>query len=137
MAAPHYGRTDYLRRDKKPAMKYVLPAIAGLAAGVISGWGVGGGTVLMVYMTAFAGVQAMDARSINLLYFIPTSLTALYSHIKNGFVKWSYAIPAAAAGTIAAAGGAFAAAYVHTELMKKIFGVFLILVGISELFKKQ
>jgi hypothetical protein len=118
-------------------MKFALQAVVGFATGIISGWGVGGGTILMVYLTSFAGINTMNARNINLMYFIPTSVSALYSHVKNGFVKWSCAIPAAAAGVFAACAGAIGAAYVQTELMKKFFGVFLILVGISELMKKQ
>ena len=47
---------------------WILPLIVGAVTGVLSGFGVGGGTLLLVYMTAFAGVEQRLAQGINLLY---------------------------------------------------------------------
>ena len=55
----------------------MLPLLAGGAAGVLSGFGVGGGTLLLVYMTAFAGLDQRLAQGINLLYFLPSAAMAL------------------------------------------------------------
>ena len=78
--------------------QWLIPALAGAVTGVLSGFGVGGGTLLLIYMTAFAGVGQAAAQGINLLYFLPTAATALPSHIKNGYVvRWA-ALPAIAAG---------------------------------------
>ena len=52
--------------------EWVLPLAVGAATGVLSGFGVGGGTLLLVYMTAFAGVDQHLAQGINLLYFRPS-----------------------------------------------------------------
>ena len=38
-------------------MSWLVPVLAGAATGVLSGFGVGGGTLLLIYMTAFAGVE--------------------------------------------------------------------------------
>ena len=67
--------------------EWVLPLLAGGTAGVLSGFGVGGGTLLLVYMTAFAGLDQRLAQGINLLNFSrpppwhcrPTGGTALWS----------------------------------------------------------
>ena len=67
-------------------MSWLTALLAGAAAGVLSGFGVGGGTLLLIYMTAFAGVDQHLAQGINLLYFLPTAATALPAHFKNGFV---------------------------------------------------
>ncbi|MBQ8975685.1 MAG: sulfite exporter TauE/SafE family protein [Oscillospiraceae bacterium] len=117
-------------------MSFVISAAAGLITGIISAWGVGGGTVLMVYMTTVAKVPQTAARSTNLLYFLPTSLTAVYWHIKNRYVDWGCAIPAAAAGVISATLTAYLAAGIDSGVMRRIFGGFLIAVGITELLKK-
>ena len=74
---------------------WLTAALAGAAAGVLSGFGVGGGTLLLLYMTSLAGVPQDLAQGINLLYFLPTAATALPSHIKNGFVRRSALLPAA------------------------------------------
>ena len=51
----------------------MIEAFAGLVCGVLSGLGIGGGTLLMVYMTAMAGLEQTVAQGINLLYFLPTA----------------------------------------------------------------
>ena len=63
--------------------EWVLPLAVGAATGVLSGFGVGGGTLLLVYMTAFAGVDQHLAQGINLLYFLPAGLMALPAHVKT------------------------------------------------------
>ena len=66
---------------------WLLPLAVGGATGVLSGFGVGGGTLLLVYMTAFAGLDQHLAQGINLLYFLPAGLLALPAHIKNGYLE--------------------------------------------------
>jgi len=115
----------------------VIPFIIGLSTGVLSGFGVGGGTLLLIVMTNFLGIEQPIAQGINLLYFIPAAATSLPSHVKNGFVdrqvlKW--AVPA---GLLTSALAAWLATGMEVELLRKIFGVFLLVVGVSELLKKD
>ena len=97
--------------------EWVLPLAVGAATGVLSGFGVGGGTLLLVYMTAFAGVDQHLAQGINLLYFLPAGLMALPAHVKNGYIEKPVLLPAIGVG-----------------LLRKFFGAFLIVVGLMELF---
>jgi uncharacterized protein len=117
-------------------MRFIVSVLAGLMTGVISAWGIGGGSLLVVYMTVFAGVSQQAAQGINLMYFLPTSLSALYSHKKNKLVETKLALYAAAAGVVTAAAASFAASGIDTSVMRKIFGVFIILIGLSEVFRK-
>ena len=113
---------------------WIIPALVGAATGVLSGFGVGGGTLLLVYMTAFAGVEQHLAQGLNLLYFLPTAATALPSHIKNGFLDKKTArsaIPAGLAGTALAAWWATA---LDVTLLRRCFGAYLLLIGLRELF---
>ena len=114
---------------------WILPLIVGAATGVLSGFGVGGGTLLLVYMTAFAGVEQRLAQGINLLYFLPAGLMALPAHVKNGFVEKPALLPAIGAGLACAALSAWAATAVDVALLKKCFGGFLIVVGLMELLR--
>ena len=82
---------------------WLLPLGVGAATGVLSGFGVGGGTLLLVYMTAFAGVEQHLAQGINLLYFLPAGLMALPAHVKNGYVEREALLPAIGAGLLCAA----------------------------------
>ena len=116
---------------------WLLPLLAGTVTGVLSGYGVGGGSLLLVYMTAFAGLDQRLAQGINLLYFLPTAAAALPAHFKNGYVEKPALRPAVCAGLLAAALGAWAASSVDAGLLKKCFGVFLLVIGLRELFRKE
>ena len=116
---------------------WLTAALAGAVTGVLSGYGVGGGTLLLIYMTSFAGVAQPLAQGINLLYFLPTAATALPAHIKNGYVQWSAALPAILGGLAATALTAWIATALDTELLRKCFGVFLLCVGAAELFSNR
>ena len=109
---------------------------AGLATGILSGFGVGGGTLLLIYMTTFAGVPQTLAQGINLLYFLPTATLALPAHIKNGFIEKSALPPAILTGLIGTALAAWVATGLDVDLLHRFFGYFLIYVGISEFFRK-
>jgi len=110
---------------------------AGVLTGILSGFGVGGGTLLLVYMTLVAGVDQRTAQGINLLYFLPAGLMALPAHVKNGYVEKDALLPAIGVGLVCAAGGAWAATAVDMGLLRKCFGVFLVLIGLWELIGKR
>ena len=111
-------------------------AVAGLVCGVLSGFGIGGGSLLMVWMTAVLSMEQKTAQGVNLLYFLPCAVCALIFHIKNRQIVWRAVWPAALAGAMCAAGGALLAQRVDAGLLRKLFGGFLILVGLSEVFWK-
>lgn len=113
-----------------------MEVIAAAVCGFLSGLGIGGGSLLMVWLTAAAGVSQTAARGINLLYFLPTAGAALIFHGKNRFVDWRSARWAILGGVVLAAVGAWAGSQIDTGLLRKLFGVFLLFVGISELRTK-
>ena len=116
---------------------WLAALLAGTATGILSGFGVGGGTLLLVYMTAFAGLDQHLAQGINLLYFLPAGLMALPAHLKNGYVEKGALLPAVGAGLVCAAGAAWAATSLDVDLLHKLFGGFLIVIGLSELFGRE
>lgn len=116
---------------------WLLPLLAGAATGVLSGFGVGGGTLLLLYMTTFAGLEQSMAQGVNLLYFLPTAATALPAHIKNGFVAWRVALPAVLAGLAGTGLAAWAATGLDTGLLRRLFGVFLLYIGVRELLRRD
>lgn len=114
-----------------------LPLLAGGITGILSGFGVGGGTLLLVYMTVFAGLEQPLAQGINLLYFLPAAALALPSHLKNGYIRKSALLPAISAGLLCAALGAWVATGLDSGLLRKLFGVFLLVIGGLELFRRS
>ena len=111
--------------------------LAGLATGILSGFGVGGGTLLLIYMTHLAGVPQNLAQGINLLYFLPTAATALPSHIKNGYIDKKTALPAILAGLVGTGLAAWAATALDVGLLRRFFGAYLLYIGLRELFRKK
>ena len=116
--------------------QWILPLLAGAVTGVLSGFGVGGGTLLLVYMTVFAGLDQHLAQGINLLYFLPAGLMALPAHWKNGYVDREALLPAVGAGLVLAALAAWGATALDVGILRKCFGAFLVVTGAMELLGK-
>ena len=83
--------------------EWLLPFLCGLGASIISAWGVGGGTLLLLVMTLFLGVDQRTAQGINLLFFLPTAASALVCHAKGGYLDKPTLKQAVPAAVIAAA----------------------------------
>ena len=115
-------------------MAWPISLLAGAVTGVLSGFGIGGGTLLLIYMTAFAGVPQNLAQGVNLLYFLPTAATALPAHIKNGYIDRQTVWPAVLAGLAGTALAAWAATGLDVEMLRRPFGVYLLLSGVSLLW---
>lgn len=116
---------------------WLIAFVVGTLTGILSGFGVGGGSLLLIYLTAFAGIAQHEAQGINLIYFLPAALTALPSHVKNGFVDKKTVIPAVIAGLICSGIAAWISNGMEMSLLRKLFGCFLLVIGISELFRKD
>ena len=116
---------------------WLIPLLAGAATGILSGFGIGGGSLLLIYMTSFAGVPQNLAQGINLLYFLPTAGAALPAHFKNGYVEKGALAPALLAGVAGTGVAAWAATSMDTDLLRRCFGAFLLVIGLRELFRRE
>ena len=114
-------------------VEWLLPFLFALGTGILSSWGVGGGTLLLVCMTLFLGVGYREAQAVNLLFFLPTAGISLFFHRKNGFLEKDAWRQAAVPGTAASLAGALAALAVDVSLLRKPFGLFLLYSGVSML----
>ena len=117
--------------------EWLIPFLCGLGASIISAWGVGGGTLLLLVMTLFLGVDQRTAQGINLLFFLPTAISALVCHAKNGYLDKPTLKAAIPAAVLAAAAGAWLATAVDVDLLRKPFGVYLLLSGISLIWPQK
>lgn len=110
---------------------------AGLFSGIIGGMGLGGGAVLIIYLTVFKDVPQLKAQGINLLFFVPIALTAIIIYAFKKQIEWRVTLPVAAGGIVGAAAGFFLTDIIGGETVAKFFGVFLIILGIKEFFTKS
>ena len=107
---------------------------AAFLTGIFASLGVGGGMILIIYLTVFAGFDQLSAQGINLIYFIPIAAMSVIIHTKNKLIEWKKIIPAIITGTFFAVFGTFAAKYIGSENLRKIFAVFIFAIGLKELF---
>lgn len=110
--------------------------LIGVLTGILGGMGIGGGTILIPTLIIFMKMNQHSAQSINLISFIPASIVALIIHHKNknlekGVIK-NLMIP----GVIAALIGSLVAVNLNAILLKRIFGVFLLIMGIFEIISQ-
>ena len=116
---------------------FVITILAGTALGFLTGLGVGGGSLLMVWLTAVLGLDALTARSINLLFYLPGAAIAIAFRKRQGKIQWRHILPPALAGCIAAAVCSQLSTAVDNSAMQKIFGAVLIAAGVREVLWKQ
>lgn len=99
--------------------------------------GIGGGAILIPALVIFLGVEQHVAQSVNLLFFIPTAVAALVIHIKNKNVAVKSALIIVGCGIAGAIAGAYLATSLSGNLLKRLFGVFLFVMGIYEIFRSR
>lgn len=113
-----------------------LSVLAGLVCGVLSGYGIGGGSLLLIYMTHVGGMEQAIAQGVNLLYFLPTSAAALVSHVKNKLIDLGTVLRIALPGMVTAVLSALAASSLDSSLLRRLFGIFCVIVGVRMFFRK-
>lgn len=114
-----------------------LCVILGTVLGFLSGLGVGGGSLLMLWLTVVLNYPQDTARQINLLFFLPCSLIACIFRRYQGYLNLRKAYPAIIAGCVSACIFSSIGSNLDTSLLKKLFGALLLYTGIRELFYKQ
>ena len=102
--------------------------------GFLSGLGTGGGSLLILWLTLVIGMEQIPARTINLLFFLPSAAISCLFHFKKGTLDIKKVLPAMAAGSLSAGIISYISTDWDVELLKKGFGILLIFTGIRELF---
>lgn len=113
-----------------------IPVIlaVGTVLGVLAGLGIGGGSILILWLTLVLHTPQSAARGINLLFFLPSALIACVFRWKQGKLDFKRILPAIIAGCLSAGIFSLVCAAVDTELLRKLFGIILLLTGLRELF---
>lgn len=106
----------------------------GTVLGFLGGIGVGGGSLLILWLTAVLDMEHTVARSINLLFFLPCATVATCFRWKQGNLDLRRILPGVIAGCVAAFFFSQLSTILDMELLKKLFGGLLLFTGIRELF---
>lgn len=108
--------------------------LIGIISGIVSGTGMGGGTILIFLLSFILGIEQHTAQATNLIFFIPTSIVAIIVNLKNKNIDIKKAIIISIFGVLGAIIGANIAIYMDVKMLKKGFGIFLIVVTINEIY---
>lgn len=105
--------------------------------GFLSGLGVGGGSLMILYLTLVLEMDPSTARTLNLLTFLPCALIAVLFRWRQGAVDFKALWPAMVGGCVTAFLLSRLSMNLDTGLLKKLFGGLLIVTGLRELFYKK
>ena len=118
-------------------MNFILASVVGFASGILASMGMGGGFVLVVYLAIFTNLVQKGAQGINLLFFIPITVLAVYMHIKNKLIDIKTAVICSVIGIPAVVAGFYLAQSIDNSWLRKGFAVFIIVAGLKDLFSKS
>lgn len=114
----------------------LINIIIGFIMGIISGFGIGGGTIFIIYLTFFAGVNQLTAQGINLVYFIACGIPAVFSHFKNNLIDKKAMLICSIFGVFTCVLSSVFVNNINIDILRRIFGVFLIYIGIKLVLTK-
>ena len=112
----------------------MIEILIGMISGIVSGTGMGGGTILIFLLTFMMGIEQHVSQATNLIFFIPTSIVAIIINIKNKNIDLKLAIIISIFGILGAIIGSNISVYIDVKILKKCFGAFLIIVAINEIY---
>lgn len=111
--------------------------IASFLSGLLGSMGFGGGSVLIIYLTLFASVEQVKAQGINLIFFIPCAVVSVIINLRKGLVKYREGLWLIIGGIFGVAFGYFLLKIIPKDALGRLFGGFLVLMGVYTLFKKS
>ena len=111
----------------------MIEALIGLISGIVSGTGMGGGTILIFLLSFLLGIDQHVAQATNLIFFIPTSIVAIIVNLKNKNIDLKLAIIISLFGILGAIIGANISIHTDVGMLRKCFGIFLAIIAINEI----
>ncbi len=115
----------------------LMVALAGFLSGVLGAMGLGGGGVLIIYLTVFSNMEQIVAQGINIIFFISIALIAIFIYNRKKLICWKIVIPYSILGILGAIIGAYVSNSVNSKILGKIFGFLLLFMGLQQLFCKN
>ncbi|MCL2107588.1 MAG: sulfite exporter TauE/SafE family protein [Oscillospiraceae bacterium] len=117
-------------------MQLLWSILAAFAAGALGAMGMGGGGVLVIYLSLALGLPQLETQGINLLFFLPCAAISLLVNGLRGLVDWKRALLLAAGGLPATLLGIWVSGKIETKWLGWVFAALLIGLGVRELFAK-
>lgn len=114
----------------------VISLLISFIIAILSGLGIGGGGLLVIYLALFSSIGQLQIQGINLSFFLLAASASVIVHIKKRKLYKGIILITSIAGIAGALLGCFAAKIISPEILRKIFGVLLVVSGMLT-FKKS
>ncbi len=112
----------------------MLEILIGLISGIVTGIGMGGGTILILLLSVISNYEQHIAQATYLIFFIPTAIISRIVNLKQKNINLKLAIILSTGGIIGAIIGAYIGSNIDVNKLKKFFGLFLIIIAIHEIY---
>lgn len=106
-------------------------------SGILGGMGLGGGILLIPMLKMVSDYNQVELQLYNLLFFLSVASVSIPIHIKNGLVDKNVNKKAIFFGIIGVIVGSYFALKIDVNILQKMFGAFLILMGLNQFFAKK
>lgn len=112
----------------------MIEIITGIIAGSVSGLGMGGGTILILVLSNFLGIEQHIAQATNLVFFIPTAISAIIINFRQKLINLKLSLVIILSGIIGTIIGSEIAINLNAPNLKKYFGIFLLIISLNEIY---
>lgn len=115
-------------------VSFIIALVVSTLLGFLAGMGVGGGSLLLLWLTQVVMLEQTQARILNLLFYLPAAIIATLVRRKQHKVAAKPALWAIIPGCSAALIFTLVSRAIDVAILKKLLGGLLILTGIREVF---
>ena len=112
----------------------MIEIFIGVISGIVSGLGMGGGTILILFLSLFLDIEQHIAQATNVIFFVPTAITAILVNLRQRNINLKIGIPICLWGVIGAFIGAIISMQMNMKTLRKFFGGFIILIAIYQTY---
>ena len=115
----------------------VWDVLAVLLSACIGAMGLGGGGVLILYLTLVKNMPQLASQGVNLLFFLPCAVTAVIIYARRGLLRWKTVLPMAAGGALGVGAGSLFLQNVSSRALTVGFACLMIAAGLFTVFRRE
>ena len=115
----------------------IFKILIGFLTGMTASMGLGGGFILMIYLTTILEINQVDAQGMNIMFFIPIAMISILIHIKNKLIDKKPLLISLIPGIFGVLIGISTTFLFQVDFLSKLFSILLFIFGLRELFHKS
>ena len=115
----------------------IVDIIIPFVVAALSGMGVGGGGLFVIFLSIFTSTPQLAAQGMNLLFFLFSASASVLVHLTKRRIYPLIVLVLALSGIAGSLGGTLLSGVIHPNMLRKIFGVMLVITGIFSLKERK